>query len=61
MNIENLMNIEIKEITNRRLLKKSIIFANNLYKGNKYSCPILVADEMAFFNKNINPVYDFSE
>ena len=55
------MKIEIKEITNKRLLKKSILFANNLYKGNPYFCPALIMDEMNLFNKKLNPAYEFSE
>lgn len=49
------MNIEIKEVTNRRMLRQFINFANKLYKYSPYYCPPLFLDELNTFNRRMNP------
>jgi len=53
--------IEIKEVINKRHLKKFIQFPNDLYKDNKYYVPCLFSDELANFNPKKNPAYAFCE
>jgi len=53
--------IIIKEVTNKKLLKKWVDFPNKLYKGNEYYVPFLRVDELSTFNKEENPAYDFCD
>lgn len=55
------MSVVIKEVTNKKLLKKFIEYPNKLYKGNKYYCPFLYRDEVECFTIGKNPAYDFCE
>ena len=55
------MSIIIKEVTNKKLLKKFVEFPNKLYKDNKYYVPFLSGDEITLFTKTKNPAYDFCE
>ena len=55
------MEVIIKEVTSKKLLKKWVEFPNNLYKDNEYFVPFLFNDEMDTFNKDKNPAYEFCE
>lgn len=55
------MNIVVKEVTNKKDLKKWVEFPNKLYKGNKYYVPFLFNDEVDTFTKDKNPAYEFCE
>lgn len=53
--------IIIREISGRRALKKYVQFNIDLYKGNPYKVPPLVADELNTFTPAKNPAFDFCE
>ena len=53
--------ITIREISGRRALKKYVQFNIDLYKGNPYKVPPLVADELNTFTPAKNPAFDFCE
>lgn len=55
------MQITIKEVRNRRELKKFVLFPYKLYKNNKYWVPPLRFDEMNTLDWNKNPAFDFCE
>ena len=50
--------ITIREISGRRALKKYVQFNIDLYKGNPYKVPPLVADELNTFTPAKNPAFD---
>ncbi|WP_128331404.1 GNAT family N-acetyltransferase [Apibacter sp. HY039] len=52
--------IEVREVITSSDLKKFIKFPNNLYKNNPYYVPALISEEMAIFDENTNPVFEFS-
>ncbi len=53
--------IEIKEVQNKKDLKKWVEFPNKLYKENENYVPFLVGDEISTFTKKQNPAYAFCE
>ncbi len=53
------MTITIKEVTNRRLLRKFVNFPFKLYKGNPNWIPTLRSDEMNTLRKDKNPAFAF--
>ena len=55
------MHIEIKEVSNKRDLKKFIKFPHKLYTGNKYWIPPLYFDEMNTLRRDKNPAFEFCE
>ncbi len=55
------IDIIVREVINRRDLKKFICFPYMLYKGNKYHVPQLIKNEMKLFNKDNNPAYEFCD
>ncbi len=55
------MNIIIKEVKNKKELKKFVNFPYELYKDNKYWIPQLKRDEINLFRKEKNPAFDFCE
>ena len=55
------MGVIVKEVTNKRLLKKFIEYPNKLYKGNKYYSPFLYREEIENFTIGKNPAYAFCE
>ena len=55
------MGVIVKEVTNKRLLKKFIEYPNKLYKGNKYYSPFLYSEEIENFTIGKNPAYAFCE
>lgn len=48
--------ITVKELSQNQL-KPFVKFPFTLYKGNKYWVPPIIAEEIAFFNSNKNPVF----
>jgi hypothetical protein len=55
------MRVAIKEVTDKRLLKKFIKFPNKLYKGNRYYVPQFIASEFSTLSKEKNPAFEFCE
>lgn len=55
------MNVEIKEVTTKKDLKKWVDFPNKLYKNVPQYVPFLFADEVGTFSKDKNPAYEFCE
>ena len=55
------MDIQIKEVTSLKELKKFIKFQYSLYDGNNYWVPPLRADEIKTLRKDKNPAFDFCE
>ena len=55
------MAVEIRKIETKRDIRRFIEFANELYKDNPYYCPPLLFDEINTFDRNKNPVMEFSD
>ncbi|OPX25915.1 MAG: hypothetical protein B1H06_06805 [Candidatus Cloacimonas sp. 4484_143] len=55
------MNIIIKEVQNKKDLKKFVSFPYRLYKGSKYWIPPLRNDEFNILDKKKNPAFDFCD
>ncbi|MCK4653263.1 MAG: GNAT family N-acetyltransferase [Candidatus Cloacimonetes bacterium] len=55
------MDIIIKEVKNKKDLKKFISFPYKLYKGNKYWIPPLRNDEFNILYKKENPAFEFCD
>ena len=55
------MSIEIKKVTNRKELKKFILFPYKLYKGCDNWVPALMGDEFDTFDSQKNGAYDYCE
>ena len=55
------MSVQIKEVLNKRDLKKWVDFPNKLYKDVPAYVPFLMIDEIETFTKSKNPAYDFCE
>lgn len=53
--------IKIEEVSGRKGLKKFILFPFKLYKNSENWVPPLIKDEIDFFDKNINPVFESAE
>jgi ribosomal protein S18 acetylase RimI-like enzyme len=51
----------IKEVENKKELKKFILFPFSLYGKNKYWVPPLIYDEMNTLNKSKNPAFEFCD
>ena len=52
--------IIIKEVNTKADLKNFITFPNRLYRNNPCYVPPLITEEMAIFDENKNPVFEFS-
>ena len=52
------MSVEIKEVTNKKDLKKFVKFNIDLYKDNPYQVPGLIADEMMTLDRSKNPAFE---
>lgn len=52
------MNILVKEVTNKRDLRKFVCFPNQLYADNKYYVPQLVSADMNTFSRKKNRAFD---
>ncbi len=55
------MGVVIKEVLNRKDLKKWVDLPNKMYKKNKAYCPFLFQDEVDTFTRAKNPAYEFCE
>ncbi len=55
------MPIEIREVTNKSLLKKFVKFNIELYKNHKYHVPGLISDEINTLSSEKNPAFEFCE
>jgi len=55
------MSVTIREIKERKDLKKFIKFQYDLYKNNKYYVPPLLMDELNTFDRNKNPAFELSD
>ena len=53
--------ISVKQITNKKELKKFVTFPFKLYKGCKYWVPPLIKDEMETLDSDKNPVFKNAE
>ena len=53
--------IQIKEVQNKKDLKKFIGFPDQLYKGNPYRVPPLHTFEISTLDKTKNPAFDFCD
>ena len=53
--------ITVKEVTTKKERKAFFRFPLDLYKGNKYVVPTLIADEEDEFNPEVNDAYRYSE
>ncbi|MDR2084603.1 MAG: N-acetyltransferase [Bacteroidales bacterium] len=53
--------ITIREVTNKKELKKFIRFGNKLYEGNQYFCPQLEFDELNTLTIEKNPAFENCE
>jgi len=55
------MSVVIKEVLNKKDLKKWVDLPNKMYKKNKAYCPFLFQDELDTFTRAKNPAYEFCE
>ena len=55
------MSIEIREVLNKKDLKKWVDFPNKMYKKVPEFVPFLFADEVSTFTKGKNPALEFCE
>lgn len=55
------MGVIIKEVTNKKELKKFVKFNIELYKDNPYHVPNLISDDMATLDKDKNPAFEVGE
>ena len=53
--------VEVKEVTNRRDLKKFIKFKLKLYENNPYSVPEVIADDLSTLDRKKNPAFTYCE
>lgn len=51
----------ILQVTNNKLLKKFVLFPNQLYKNNPYYVPEMTSDAMKGLSKDKNPAFDFCQ
>lgn len=55
------MSVVIKEVKNRRDLRRFVLFPEKLYKDNKYYVPPIVFNEMDTLDPKSNPASSFSD
>ena len=55
------MNVEIREVSTKRELKKFIWFGINMYKDCEYAAPPLMMDDLLNLSKGSNPALEFCE
>ena len=53
--------VEIKEVLTKRDLRKFVDFPNKLYKDNKCFVPAFYGDDIADWDKEKNPAFDYCE
>ena len=55
------MGVQIKEVINRKELKRFVKFNLELYKGNPFHVPGLIDEEMMTLDRKRNPAFELSE
>ncbi len=55
------MSVRIVPVTGRRDLKRFVKFPMELYRGNPYWVPQIIADEMALLTPSKNPAFEHAE
>jgi GNAT superfamily N-acetyltransferase len=55
------MGVEIKEVTNKKELRKFVKFNIELYKGNPFHVPGLIDEEMMTLDREKNPAFERAE
>lgn len=55
------MSIEIKQVENRKDLRRFIEFHYDLYEGNPYDVPNLYSDELNTLRQDKNAAFEFCE
>lgn len=55
------MSVIVKQVQNKKELKKFVEFQNKLYKGNEYFVPKIFTDELDTFNPKKNPAFEFCD
>lgn len=53
--------IEVKQISSKKDIKKSIKFQLKMYKGNPYYVPPIFIDEVNYLQKHKNPVFETAD
>lgn len=55
------MSIEIREVTDRRALKRWVGLPYRLYAGHPYQVPQLFSEELRYFDRRKNPAFEVAE
>ena len=55
------MGIEIREVLNKRDLKRFVLLAHKIYKDSPYWVPPLIIEEMAILDRSKNPAFENAE
>ncbi|MDR1331514.1 MAG: hypothetical protein LBK07_05355 [Tannerella sp.] len=55
------MDVHIKQVTNKRELKRFVEFNITLYKNSPYHVPALIADEIMTLSESKNPAFETGE
>ncbi len=55
------MSLQIKEVQNKKQLKKFVLFPYQLYRKNKYWIPPLIKDEFETLTPEKNPAFEFCD
>lgn len=53
--------VEIREVTNKRELRKFVDYPNKLYKDNPYFIPAIYADDLEDWDRNRNPAFEYCD
>ena len=53
--------VEIREVTNKRELRKFVDYPNKLYKDNPYFIPATYADDLEDWDRNRNPAFEYCD
>jgi GNAT superfamily N-acetyltransferase len=55
------MDVTVREVANRKDLKRFVMFPFSLYRGNRCWVPPLIHDEMQTLQSDTNPAFEFCE
>jgi GNAT superfamily N-acetyltransferase len=55
------MDIQLKEVTTKKDLRKFILYPTELYKGNPYYVPSFYMDDVNTLSRDKNPVFEFAK
>lgn len=53
--------VTVQQVQSKSDLKRFVKFPFSLYKGSPYWVPPIIKDEMASFDKDVNPVFKTAE